>query len=179
MSFPDELSAFREYAKLYPYACTLLVDTYDVLRSGVPHAIQVFKEMRESGIELKNYGIRIDSGDLAYLTKKSRAMLDEAGFTDARIAASSDLDEYLIQSLLSQGAPIDSWGVGTRLITSADNPAFGGVYKLAAVEDENGNFIPKIKLSENTEKITNPCNKTVYRIYDKASHKIRADLICA
>ena len=178
MSFPDELSAFREYAKLYPYACTLLVDTYDVLRSGVPHAIQVFKEMRESGIELKNYGIRIDSGDLAYLTKKSRAMLDEAGFTDARIAASSDLDEYLIQSLLSQGAPIDSWGVGTRLITSADNPAFGGVYKLAAVEDENGNFIPKIKLSENTEKITNPCNKTVYRIYDKASHKIRADLIC-
>ena len=117
MSFPDELSAFREYAKLYPYACTLLVDTYDVLRSGVPHAIQVFKEMRESGIELKNYGIRIDSGDLAYLTKKSRAMLDEAGFTDARIAASSDLDEYLIQSLLSQGAPIDSWGVGTRLIT--------------------------------------------------------------
>ncbi len=178
MSFPDEYTAFKTYARLYPDACTLLVDTYDTLRSGVPNAIRVFKEMREEGIELKSYGIRLDSGDLAYLTKKARRMLDDAGFPDAQIAASSDLDEYLINSLKSQGAQINSWGVGTNLITSADCPAFGGVYKLAAVEQEDGSFLPKIKLSENTEKITNPGNKTIYRIYDKTFHKIRADLIC-
>ncbi len=178
MSFPDEYTAFKTYARMYPKACTLLVDTYDTLRSGVPNAIRVFTEMREAGIELTNYGIRLDSGDLAYLTKKARAMLDEAGFTDAKIAASSDLDEYLINSLKAQGACINSWGVGTNLITSADCPAFGGVYKLAAMQAEDGSFIPKIKLSENTVKVTNPGNKTVYRIYDKQFHKIRADLIC-
>ena len=178
MSFPDEYTAFRKYSELYPDACCLLVDTYDTLKSGVPNAIRVFTEMRESGIELKNYGIRLDSGDLAYLTKRARQMLDEAGFSDAFISASSDLDEYLITSLKSQGCKIDSWGVGTNMITSKDCPAFGGVYKLAAVQNENGNFIPKIKLSENTEKVTNPGNKTVYRIYDKESGKIKADLIC-
>ena len=177
MSFPDELTAFRTYAKYYPNACTLLVDTYDTLRSGVPHAIQVFTEMREAGIPLTNYGIRLDSGDLAYLTKKARKMLDAAGFETAKISASSDLDEYLIDSLNRQGACIDAWGVGTRLITAEDNPAFGGVYKLAAVE-RDGVLVPKIKLSENTEKVTNPGDKTVYRIYDKNEHKIRADLIC-
>ncbi len=178
MSFPDEYTAFKTYARLYPDACTLLVDTYDTLRSGVPNAIRVFREMREEGIELKNFGIRLDSGDLAYLTKKARKMLDEAGFPDAKISASSDLDEYLINSLKAQGAQINSWGVGTNLITSADCPAFGGVYKLAAIEAEDGTFIPKIKLSENTEKVTNPGNKTIFRIYDKAFHKVRADLIC-
>lgn len=177
MSFPDEYTAFKNYAQLYPGACLLLVDTYDTLKSGVPNAIRVFNEMREDGIELKNYGIRLDSGDLAYLSKKARKMLDEAGFEDAIISASSDLDEYLIDSLKSQGAKITSWGVGTNLITSKDCPAFGGVYKLAAVMDEEtGKFLPKIKLSENSEKITNPGNKTIYRIYDTEG-KIKADLI--
>ena len=135
--------------------------------------------MRDSGIELKNYGIRLDSGDLAYMSKQARILLDQAGFKDAIISASSDLDEYLIQSLKSQGATITSWGVGTNLITSKDCPAFGGVYKLAAVYDsKTGDFIPKIKLSENTEKITNPGNKTIYRIYDKETKKLKADLIC-
>lgn len=178
MSFPDEYTAFKKYSELYPNACCLLVDTYDTLKSGVPNAIRVFTEMRDAGIELKNYGIRLDSGDLAYLTKRARQMLDEAGFSDAFISASSDLDEYLITSLKSQGCCIDSWGVGTNMITSKDCPAFGGVYKLAAIQDERGNFIPKIKLSENIEKITNPGNKTVFRIYEKADHKIKADLIC-
>lgn len=176
MSFPDEYTAFKTYADLYPDACILLVDTYDTLRSGVPNAIRVFKEMREKGIDLKGYGIRLDSGDLAYLTKKARKMLDDAGFEDAIISASSDLDEYLIDSLKTQGAAITSWGVGTNLITSKDNPAFGGVYKLAAVMGDDGTFIPKIKLSENSEKITNPGNKTVYRVYD-ADGMIKADLI--
>ena len=135
--------------------------------------------MREAGIPLKGYGIRLDSGDLAYLSKKAKAMLDAAGFTDAIISASNDLDEYLIDSLKIQGAAINSWGVGTNLITSKDCPSFGGVYKLAAILDrETGKFIPKIKLSENTEKVTNPGNKTIYRIYDRANHKIIADLIC-
>lgn len=178
MSFPDEYTAFKTYAELYPDACTLLVDTYDTLKSGLPNAIRVFREMRESGRELKNYGIRMDSGDLAYLSKKARRMLDDAGFTDAVISASNDLDEYLIQDLKIQGAKITSWGVGTSLITSKDWPAFGGVYKLAAIQDEDGQFVPKIKLSENTEKVTNPGDKEIYRIYDKASGKIRADLIC-
>ncbi len=179
MSFPDEYTAFKKYSELYPDACLLLVDTYDTLRSGVPNAIRIFTEMRESGLELKNYGIRLDSGDLAYMSKKARAMLDEAGFTDAIISASSDLDEYLINSLKLQGAAITSWGVGTNMITSKDCPAFGGVYKLAAVlDEESGEFIPKIKLSENTEKVTNPGNKKILRIYDKETNKIRADLIC-
>ena len=178
MSFPDEYTAFKTYASIYPQACTLLVDTYDTLKSGVPNAIRVFTEMREAGIPLTNYGIRLDSGDLAYLSKKARKMLDEAGFTDAVISASNDLDEYLIESLKAQGAAITAWGVGTNLITAKDNPAFGGVYKLAAIQDKDGTFIPKIKLSENTEKVTNPGNKKIYRIYDKETGKIKADLIC-
>lgn len=178
MSFKDEYTAFKEYARLYPDACTLLVDTYDTLKSGVPNAIRVFTEMREDGIHPKSYGIRLDSGDLAYLSKKARKMLDDAGFPDAVIAASNDLDEFLIHDLKIQGAKITSWGVGTNLITSKDCPSFGGVYKLAAIQDTNGNFIPKIKISENTEKITNPGNKTIFRIYDKETGKMRADLIC-
>ena len=179
MSFPDEYTAFKTYARMYPDACILLVDTYDVLKSGVPNAIRVFEEMREEGIQLKNYGIRIDSGDLAYLSKKAYKMLAAAGFDDATISASSDLDEYLIESLKAQDAKINSWGVGTKLITADNNPAFGGVYKLAAVKDADSDaFQPKIKLSENTEKVTNPGNKTVYRIYSKKTGKIKADLIC-
>ena len=178
MSFPDEYTAFKKYSELYPNACTLLVDTYDTLKSGVPNAIRVFKEMREAGIPLTKYGIRLDSGDLAYLSKKARKMLDDAGFPDAVISASSDLDENLISSLKAQGAAITSWGVGTNLITSKDQPAFGGVYKLAAIKNPDGTFTPKIKLSENTTKITNPGNKTVYRIYDKETGKLNADLIC-
>ena len=178
MSFPDEYTAFKTYANLYPTACILLVDTYDTLKSGIPNAIRVFTEMRDAGIELKNYGIRLDSGDLAYLSKKARKMLDEAGFETAIISASNDLDEFLIHDLKMQGAKITSWGVGTNLITSKDCPAFGGVYKLAAIKQTDGSFQSKIKLSENTEKITNPGDKTVYRIYDKESGKMRADLIC-
>ena len=178
MSFPDEFEAFKTYAELYPDNCTLLVDTYDTLRSGVPNAIRTFRYMKENGKQLKKYGIRLDSGDLAYMSKRARAMLDEAGFPEATITASSDLDEYLITSLMAQRAAINSWGVGTNLITSKDTPAFGGVYKLAALEDENGNLVPKIKLSDNTEKITNPGDKKILRIYDKDFHKIRADLIC-
>ena len=179
MSFPDEYTAFKAYSKLYPKACLLLVDTYDVLKSGVPNAIRVFKEMRDAGLPMKGYGIRIDSGDLAYLSKKAYEMLAAAGFEDAIISASSDLDEYLIESLKLQGAKINSWGVGTNLITSSDWPAFGGVYKMAAVRSSgDSEFTPKIKLSENIEKVTNPGNKTVMRIYDKTTGKIRADLIC-
>ena len=177
MSFQDELSAFRAYAKLYPDACILLIDTYDTLDSGLPHAIQVFKELREQGIHPKRYGIRMDSGDLAYLSKKVKAALDAEGFTDAIISASNDLDEGLIGSLKAQGATINSWGVGTNLITSKDCPAFGGVYKLAAIWNEpEQRFEPKIKISENAEKITNPGDKKIYRIYD-AQGMIVADLI--
>ena len=175
MSFPDELTAFRTYARMYPDNATLLVDTYDTLRSGVPNAIKVFTELRDSGNMPVKYGIRLDSGDLAYLSKKARKLLDAAGFTDASICASSDLDEYLISSLKSQHAAVDSWGVGTNLITSKDCPAFGGVYKLAAIE-RDGVFEPKIKLSENSWKVTNPGNKTIYRIYDTEG-KLKADLI--
>lgn len=178
MSFPDEYTAFKTYGDMYPDACILLVDTYDTIKSGIPHAIRVFTEMRAAGIKLTNYGIRLDSGDLAYLSKQARRMLDEAGFTDAVISASNDLDEYLIETLKMQGAAITSWGVGTNLITAKDNPAFGGVYKLAAIMDGKGNFVPKIKMSENSEKVTNPGNKIIYRIYDKQSGKIKADLIC-
>ncbi|MCR4685813.1 MAG: nicotinate phosphoribosyltransferase [Lachnospiraceae bacterium] len=178
MSFPDEYTAFKAYADIYPSACILLVDTYDTLKSGIPNAIRVFTEMREAGIPLTFYGIRMDSGDLAYLSKRVRKMLDDAGFPDAVISASNDLDEFLIDSLKAQGATITSWGVGTNLITSKDWPAFGGVYKLAAIMGEDGKFIPKIKLSENTEKVTNPGNKKIYRIYEKETGKIKADLIC-
>ena len=178
MSFPDEYTAFKTYADLYPNACILLVDTYDSIKSGVPNAIRVFEEMRAAGINSSLYGIRLDSGDLAYLSKKARKMLDAAGFQDAVISASNDLDEYLIDSLKAQGATITSWGVGTNLITSKDWPAFGGVYKLAAVMNSDGEFIPKIKLSENSEKVTNPGNKKIYRVYEKESGKIKADLIC-
>ncbi len=181
MSFPSEYDAFKAYAKLYPNACTLLVDTYDTLKSGIPNAIRVFKEMRAEGIELKprKYGIRMDSGDLAYLSKKAYAMLAAEGFEDALISASSDLDEYLINSMKQQGAKVNSWGVGTRMITSNDNPSFGGVYKLAAIKNKGEEeYTPKIKLSENIVKVTNPGNKMVFRIYDKETGKIRADLIC-
>ena len=174
MNFPSEVEAFRAYAECFPDNCLLLVDTYDTLRSGVPHAITVFRELREKGYEPK--GIRLDSGDLAYLSKKAREMLDEAGFENAIICASGDLDETLIRSLKEQGARIDTWGVGTKLITSADMPALGGVYKLAAVY-ENGKEIPKIKLSDTTEKITNPGVKEVLRIYDAATDKAIADYI--
>ena len=179
MSFPDEITAFRTYARLYPTACILLVDTYDTLNSGIPNAIKVFTEMKEAGIPMPFYGIRLDSGDLAYLSKEAKKMLDAAGFPDAVISASNDLDEELINSLKLQGATINSWGVGTNLITSKDCPSFGGVYKLAAIRDKNtGKFIPKIKLSENAEKITNPGDKTIKRIYNKETGKIIADLIC-
>ncbi|MDR1800373.1 MAG: nicotinate phosphoribosyltransferase [Lachnospiraceae bacterium] len=177
MSFPDEYTAFKTYANMYPENCTLLVDTYDTLKSGVPNAIKVFEEAKKDGIIFGKYGIRLDSGDLAYLSKEARKMLDAAGFSDAVITASNDLDEWLINDLKMQNATIHSWGVGTNLITSQDCPSFGGVYKLAAIQNENGEFIPKIKISENTEKITNPGNKTIFRIYDKETGKLRADLI--
>ena len=178
MYYKDEFEAFKHYAENYPDGTVLLVDTYDVIGSGIPNAIRVAKEVLEPmGKRLK--GIRIDSGDLAYLSKEAYKMLAAAGFDDAIISASSDLDEYLIDSLKAQDAKINSWGVGTRLITSNDNPAFGGVYKLAAVKDaDSTEFTPKIKLSENTEKVTNPGNKTVYRLYSKTTGKIKADLIC-
>lgn len=178
MSFPSEIEAFRCYAKTFPNACTFLVDTYDTIHSGVPNAITVFNEMKAAGIELKNYGIRLDSGDLAYLSKEARKMLDSAGFTDAKITASSDLDENLIMSLKLQGAKINNWGVGTKLITSDDCPSFGGVYKLSAESDGNGGFIPKIKLSDNPSKVTNPGIKKILRFYNKSTGKIKADLIC-
>ena len=177
MSFSDELTAFREYARLFPDACTLLVDTYNTLELGVPNAITVFREMKAAGIPLKNYGIRLDSGDLAYLSKQAKKMLEDAGFPDAVISASSDLDEYLIASLKLQGAKIGLWCVGTKLITSDDCPAFGGVYKLAAESDDKGGFIPKIKLSNNAGKVTNPGVKKVVRLYDKKTKKIKADII--
>ncbi|MCL2617349.1 MAG: nicotinate phosphoribosyltransferase, partial [Defluviitaleaceae bacterium] len=177
MSFGDELAAFREYARLYPSACILLVDTYNTLKSGVLNAIKVFEEMRGAGQLTGSYGIRLDSGDLAYLSKAARVMLDEAGFTDAVISASSDLDEGLIKDLKHQGAKITLWGVGTNLITSKDCPSLGGVYKISAQEDSNGNVIPRIKISENPEKITNPGKKTVFRIYDRQNGKMKADVI--
>jgi len=177
MSFETELEAFRYYADLYPKTCILLVDTYDTLRSGVPSAIKVFNEMRAAGKELSYYGIRLDSGDLAYLSKMARQMLDEAGFPDASIVASNDLDEYLIAELKAQGAQITVWGVGTRLITSTENPAFGGVYKLAALSSKGEAWQPKIKLSEDPVKVTNPGIKKVFRLYDADTGKMKADLI--
>ncbi|MGI6192704.1 MAG: nicotinate phosphoribosyltransferase [Christensenellales bacterium] len=174
MSFPDELTAFRVYADVYPTACLLLVDTYDTLKSGVPNAITVFRELRAKGHE--PLGIRLDSGDLAYLSREARRMLDEAGFPKAKIFASGDLDEMLIRDLQMQGAAIDVWAVGTKLITSDDCPALGGVYKLAA-EEENGRLVPRIKLSDNPAKMTNPGYKKLIRIYDSHSGMAIADLI--
>lgn len=174
MSFPTEIEAFRAYAKTYPNGCMLLVDTYDTLRSGVPNAIKVFGELRSRGYE--PIGIRLDSGDLAYLSKRARKMLDDAGYPNAKIVASGDIDENILSSLHQQGARIDVWGIGTKLITSASNPALGGVYKLAAIE-ENGVWKPKMKISDTQEKITNPGLKTTYRIYDE-ENMAAADLIC-
>lgn len=176
MSFPDELTAFRAYAKAFPRDCLLLVDTYDTLKSGVPNAITVFKELIESGQEIRSLGIRLDSGDLAFLSKAARKMLDAAGLQRVAICASNDLDEDLIQSLKIQGATITVWGVGTNLITSKGCSAFGGVYKLAA-ESDGGEFIPRIKISNNPEKITIPGIKKVYRLVDKETGKIKADLV--
>ena len=175
MNFPSEYEAFRAYAKLYPDACLLLVDTYDTLKSGVPNAIRVFRELRAEGHEPK--GIRLDSGDLAYLSKCARRMLDEAGFPDAIICASGDLDEYVISSLKAQGAKIDLWGVGTKLITSADMPALGGVYKLSALYPAGGRRDPQDQTVRQYRKDHNPGFKQVYRIYG-ADGKAEADLIC-
>ena len=175
MSFDSEYEAFKAYADTYPDAALFLVDTYDTLKSGIPNAIKVFDELKAQG--KKPLGIRIDSGDLAYLTKKARAMLDEAGYKDAVICASGDLDEKLVQSLKLQGAQIKSWGIGTKLITSADMPALGGVYKLAGVVNSDGSITPKIKVSETSAKITNPGFKKILRIYDKKTGKAEADLI--
>ena len=169
--FPTEYEAFKAYAENYPQNCTLLVDTYDVLKSGVPNAIKIFREMKP-----EKMGIRIDSGDIAYLTKQARRMLDNAGFPQATITASNALDEYLIRDIILEGAKIDSFGVGERLITAKSDPVFGGVYKLSAIEDENG-VTPKIKISENVGKITNPGVKSVYRIYANDSGKAQGDLI--
>ncbi len=170
MYFKDEFTAFQKYAETYPDAAVLLVDTYDVLESGVPNAVRIAKEVLEPmGKRLK--GIRLDSGDLAYLSKRARKMLDRAGLTDCKIIVSNSLDEYTVTSILDQGGCIDSFGVGERLITSKSEPVFGAVYKIVAVE-ENGIFQPRIKISENTEKITNPGLKKVYRIYDEEGHAI-------
>lgn len=174
MSFEDELTAFRAYADVFPDNCLLLVDTYDTLGSGVPNAITVFRELRARGKE--PVGIRLDSGDLAFLSRQARVMLDDAGFPNAKIFASGDLDEEVIWDLKAQGAAIDVWGVGTRMITSMDNPALGGVYKLSA-EEVDGTFIPRIKISENPAKITNPGVKRLYRFYDRRSGKALADLL--
>ncbi|MEF9987965.1 MAG: nicotinate phosphoribosyltransferase [Christensenella sp.] len=174
MSFPDELTAFRAYANTFPTGCMLLVDTYDTLKSGIPNAITVFRELREKGYEA--VGVRLDSGDLAYLSKRARKMLDDAGFPNARVFASSDLDEYTIADLKQQGAAIDVWGVGTRLITGYDHPALGGVYKLSAVT-EKGQVVPKLKVSENVWKITNPGVKKIVRICSKEDNMAIADLI--
>lgn len=170
--FDSEYEAFDSYCKLYPNAATLLVDTYNVLKSGVPNAIKAFKA---NGIT--KCGVRIDSGDITYLTRKTRRLLDEAGMTDCKIVVSNSLDEYIIRDTIQQGACIDSFGVGERLITSKNSPVFGGVYKLAAIEREDGTIVPKIKISENIAKITNPHYKKLYRIYEGDSGKAIADLI--
>ena len=174
--FPDEYTAFKTYCALYPTNATLLVDTYNVLKSGVPNAIRAFDEMLKP-LGITKCAIRLDSGDLTYLSRKARKLLDEAGWTECRIMASNSLDEYIIRDLLLQGAQLDGFGVGERLITSKSAPVFGGVYKLSAVEDREGHIIPKIKISENAAKITNPSFKKVYRLYDKADGKAFADLI--
>lgn len=173
--FDTELDAFRAYAREYPSSCTLLVDTYNVIKSGIPNAIKVFnEEVVPRGFRPK--GIRIDSGDITYLSKKARKMLDDAGFPDCQIVASNSLDEYIIRDMLLQGAKVDSFGVGERLITSSSHPVLDGVYKLCAIEVD-GKLVPKIKISENVTKITTPCAKDVYRFYDKATGKAEADLL--
>ncbi len=169
--YPNEYEAFKKYAEIYPDNCVLLVDTYNVLKSGVPAAIKVFHEMKP-----KKMGIRIDSGDITYLTKRARNMLDDAGLQDCTIVISNALDEYIIRDIINEGACVNSFGVGERLITSKSEPVFGGVYKLCALE-KHGEMSPKIKISENVEKITNPGFKTVYRIYDKETDKAIADVI--
>lgn len=175
--FDSEYEAFEAYCKLYPHSATLLVDTYNTLKSGVPNAIKAFKNvLLPQGIT--NFAIRLDSGDISYLSKKARKMLDDAGLECCKITASNALDEYLIRDLMMQGAEIDTFGVGERLITAKSSPVFGGVYKLAAVEGENGEIIPKIKISENTAKITNPHFKRLYRFYDRESGKALADELC-
>ena len=175
--FPDEYTAFKTYCELYPHSATLLVDTYNVLKSGVPNAIRAFKEiLLPQGIT--TCAIRLDSGDLTYLSKKARKMLDDAGLPQCKIVASNSLDEYIIRDLLQQGACIDSFGVGERLITSKSEPVFGGVYKLSAVERPDGSILPKIKISENPAKITNPHFKKVYRLFENDTGKAIADLIC-
>ena len=174
--FSSEYEAFKTYAQVYPNNCLLLVDTYDTLKEGIPNAIRVWnEELVPKGIRPK--GIRIDSGDIAYLSKQARVMLDEAGFSDAIIMASNSLDEWTIESILTQGAKLDSFGVGERLITSKSSPVFGGVYKLVAYE-ENGEIVPTIKISENVAKITTPGFKSLYRIYDKSTMKAEADVVC-
>ena len=174
--FGDEYEAFKAWAVAYPDNCTLLIDTYNVLKSGVPNAIKVFDEVLKP-LGKRPKGIRIDSGDITYLSKKCRQMLDEAGYPDCKIIVSNSLDEYIIRDVLSQGASIDAFGVGERLITARSEPVFGGVYKLVAVEDEEGNIIPRIKISENEEKITNPGFKRIIRIFDNNTHTALADLI--
>ncbi len=176
MSFPTELDAFRAYARQYPNNLILLADTYNTLKQGVPDAITVFREMKEAGTLPKSYGIRLDSGDLAYLSKEARKMFAAAGFGDAVIAASNDLDENLIAELKLQGCEINSWGVGTNLITAKDSPSLGGVFKLVGQYD-GGTFVPKIKMSDNAEKISNPGIKNVLRIYDKQTGKMKGDVI--
>ena len=174
--FDSEYKAFKKYCEIYPTNATLLVDTYNVLKSGVPNAIRAFNEvLRPKGIT--KCGIRLDSGDMAYLTREARKMLDAAGWTECQISASNSLDEYIIQDLLRQGAQIDMFGVGERMITARSEPVFGGVYKLAAIEDDQGNIIPKIKVSENVNKITTPHFKKVYRLYDRATGKAEADYL--
>ncbi len=175
--FPSEYEAFAAYCKAYPGNAVLLVDTYNTLHSGVPNAIRAFNEVLKP-MGIKKCGIRLDSGDMAYLTQRARAMLDAAGWTGCTITVSNSLDERLIAELLRQGARIDSFGVGERLITSRSSPVFGGVYKLCAVEDEAGNIIPKIKVSENVGKITNPGFKTVYRLFNRKTGMAEADYIC-
>lgn len=172
--FSDELEAFRAYARVYPDACTLLVDTYNTLKSGVPNAITVFNELKANGHG--NFAIRIDSGDIAYLTSKARKMLDDADLHECKIIISNSLDEYIINDIILQGASVDSFGVGERLITSSSEPVFGGVYKLVAVE-EKGGIIPRIKLSDNAAKITNPAYKEVWRLFDNETGKALADVL--
>ena len=174
--FDTEYEAFVSYCKMYPENAILLVDTYDVLKSGVPNAIRAFREVL-SPLGITKCGIRLDSGDITYLSKKARKMLDEAGFTDCKIVVSNSLDENIIRDIIRQGAKIDTFGVGERLITAKSNPVFGGVYKLVAKE-EGGEIVPKIKISENPEKITNPHFKKIYRIYDNETGKASADLLC-
>lgn len=175
--FDSQYEAFKRYCQTYPNDATLLVDTYNTLKSGVPDAIRAFNEvLRPLGIT--KCGIRLDSGDMAYLTREARKMLDEAGWAGCQISVSNALDEYLIQDLLLQGAKIDLFGVGERMITARSEPVFGGVYKLAGVEDGQGNIIPKIKVSENEDKITIPHFKKTYRLYDRATGKAEADYIC-